>query len=92
MTAYLEDAEGLHTGAANLEVQPCCSLEDMSAQMRRAVVAARHRKGGSLQSWLISKILPLYFIISVGQGHVGSRHALFLLVVPLEGVLDAIHL
>ena len=41
MTAYLEDAEGLRTGAANLEVQPCCSLEDMSAQMRRAVLATQ---------------------------------------------------
>lgn len=50
------------------------------------------RKEGSLQSWLISKILPLYFIISVGEGHVGSRHALFLLVVLLQRVLDPVHL
>ena len=49
-------------------------------------------KGNSLESWLIGKVLPLDFIISVGQGHVGSRHALLLLVVPLERVLDAVHL
>jgi len=57
-----------------------------------AAQAQMHRKGDSLEGWLVGKILPLYFIISVGQGHVWSWHALLLLVVLLEGVLDAIHL